>query len=323
MWSTDVYTSSKAARRVAGVSDFAYSDSTTARVPRSGWKVHETLDPAKAGIRESRDSDEHPESVAISVLFDVTGSMRSVPRALQQKLPELFGLLLRKGYVAHPQIMFGAIGDATCDRVPLQVGQFESDNRMEADLSNILLEGGGGGQQTESYELAMYFMARHTAMDCLEKRGKKGYLFIIGDEMAYPRVSTRQVRDVVGEELGEAIVLEAIVAELKTKYEVFYIMPAGASYAGSTTILDFWRALLGQNVLELDDLNAVCETIALTIGIAEDAIDLDEGLSHLEEVGSGAGAAVGKALATVASAGALAVGDAPADLDGSDTITRL
>ena len=85
------------------------------------------------------------------------------PRALQAKLPQLLGLLLRKGYAAHPQIMFGAIGDATCDRAPLQVGQFESDNRMDDDLSRILLEGGGGGQKTESYELALYFMARHTA----------------------------------------------------------------------------------------------------------------------------------------------------------------
>ena len=100
--------------------------------------------------------------------------MRDVPRQLQQKLPQLLGLLLRKGYADDPQILFGAIGDATCDRAPLQVGQFESDNRMDDDLSRILLEGGGGGQKTESYELAMYFMARHTVTDCYAKRGKRG-----------------------------------------------------------------------------------------------------------------------------------------------------
>ena len=77
---------------------------------------------------------------------------------------------------------FGAVLDATCDRVPLQVGQFESDNRMDEHLGNMVLEGGGGGQMTESYELAMYFMARHTAIDCHEKRRRRGYLFIIGDE---------------------------------------------------------------------------------------------------------------------------------------------
>jgi hypothetical protein len=324
MWSTDVYRDAKAARVASGRSAFDYSDTTRTRVARSEWKVHETLDPAKAGLRESRDSDEHPESLAIAVLFDVTGSMRSVPMRLQEKLPELFGLLLRKGYVAHPQIMFGAIGDATCDRVPLQVGQFESDNRMENDLGNIMLEGGGGGQQTESYELAMYYMARHTALDCLEKRGKKGYLFIIGDEMAYPRVSARQVRDVIGDEQMAHISVEEMVAELKEKYEVFYILPAGASHAGSVTILDFWRDLLGQNVLELEDLDAVCETIALTIGIAEDAIDLDEGLDHLAEIGSDAVGVVGKALAKVGGGGALATGDGPVVLDSDDdSVTRL
>ncbi|HME66727.1 MAG TPA: hypothetical protein VKG61_17700, partial [Streptosporangiaceae bacterium] len=154
-WSTDVYDAAARFRAATGASAFAYSDSGAAR-------VHDTLDPHGVPVRESRDSAEHPQSLAIAVLFDVTGSMRDVPRTLQAKLPQLLGLLLRKGYVTDPQIMFGAIGDATCDHAPLQIGQFESDNRMDGDLGRILLEGGGGGQKTESYELALYFMARHT-----------------------------------------------------------------------------------------------------------------------------------------------------------------
>ncbi len=117
-----------------------------------------------------------------------------VPRTLQTKLPQLLGLLLRHGYVQDPQILFGAIGDATCDRAPLQIGQFESDNRMDDDLGRMLLEGGGGGQKMESYELALYFMARHTQHRLLQKRGKRGYLFIIGDEMAYQKVKRSEVR---------------------------------------------------------------------------------------------------------------------------------
>ena len=85
-------------------------------------------------IRESRDSDVHPTATSIAVMFDVTGSMGSIPVVLQKKLPELLGLLPRKAYVTDPQILFGAVGDATCDRVPSQVGQFESDNRMDAHL---------------------------------------------------------------------------------------------------------------------------------------------------------------------------------------------
>ncbi|MFC5033400.1 hypothetical protein C8250_008245 [Streptomyces sp. So13.3] len=298
-WSTNVYDAAARYRAASGAGAFAYSDHVTSSAPRGSWTAHPSLDPKDLTVRESRDSAEHPASVAISVLFDVTGSMRSVPQTLQTKLPELFGLLLRKGYVEHPQILFGAVGDATCDRVPLQLGQFESDNRMDNDLGNILLEGGGGGQMTESYELAMYAMARHTSIDCHEKRGRRGYLFLIGDEMPYGKVKAREVRDVIGDDLREDIPITAIIAELRRKFDVYYILPAGSSYVGNTEVLGLWRKLLGQNVIELDDLDAVCETIALTIGLGEEAIDLAEGLADLDDVGSDAGASVGKALAAI------------------------
>jgi hypothetical protein len=290
-WSTNVYDAAARYRAATGASAFAYSDG-------GATSVHPDLDPRGVIVRESRDSADHPESLAIAVLFDVTGSMGTVPRRLQEKLPELLGLLLRKGYVEHPHIMFGAVGDATCDRAPLQIGQFEADNRMDDDLGKIYLEGGGGGQMRESYELGMYFMARHTSIDCLEKRGKRGYLFMIGDELAYPKVSRRQVRQVIGGEgMPEDIHVEQILRELQRKYDVYFIIPEGAYHSGNRKLKDFWQGLLGQHVLYLDDLDAVSETIALTIGLAEEAIDLDEGLAHLDEVGSDAGASVSRALA--------------------------
>jgi hypothetical protein len=295
-WSTDVYDAAERYRAASGTGAFAYSDRTRRSAPRDTWRAHQTLDPHGLTVRESRDSDEHPNSLAIAVLFDVTGSMGGVPRTLQTKLPDLFGLLLRKGYTEDPQILFGAVGDATCDRVPLQLGQFESDNRMDDDLGNILLEGGGGGQKTESYELALYAMARHTSLDCHEKRGRRGYLFLIGDEMPYGRVKAREVRAVLGETVPQDIPVQEILAELKRKFHVFYILPAGASYAGDSEVLALWRALLGQNVIELDDLDAVCETIALTVGLGEEAIDLAAGLADLTEMGSTAVDSVARAL---------------------------
>ncbi len=316
-WSTDVYTAAARFRAATGASAFAYSDGGARR-------VHPALDPHGVDIRESRDSAEHPQSLAITVLFDVTGSMGSVPRTLQAKLPQLLGLLLRKGYAKDPQILFGGIGDATCDRAPLQIGQFESDNRMDDDLSRILLEGGGGGQKTESYELAMYFMTRHTSIDCHEKRGRRGYLFLIGDEMAYPRVKRAEARRLIGDKLEADIRLEHITAALKQKWDAYYILPEGAYYQGDTEVLDFWHARFGQNVIELADLDAVCETIALIIGLGEDAISLDDGLADLADVGSVAGPVVSKALATIgAGRGELIISPAPADLDGPSGNIRL
>jgi len=285
-WSTNVYDEHARYKAANGLGSFDYSDNLH-RSGRSSWHVFQALDPKGVRARESRDSDEHPDSTSIAVMFDVTGSMGEVPITLQKKLPELLGLLLRKANVTDPQILFGAIGDATCDRVPLQVGQFESDNRMDENLEKIFLEGGGGGQRTESYELAMYFLARHTQIDCWEKRGRKGYAFIIGDEMAYPFVKKNEVRAHIGDGLEHNIPTADMVAELRKRFHVFYILPKAASYGGDAEILGFWRKLLGQNVLELETPVAVCETIALTIGLMEGAIDLYTGVDDLKEYGTG------------------------------------
>lgn len=57
----------------------------------------------------------------------------------------------------------------------------------------------------------------------------------------------------------------------------------------------------------------MCETIALTIGLGEDAIDLDSGLADLADVGSAAGPAVSRALAVIgATRGTLAITAGPA-----------
>ncbi|RLK24307.1 hypothetical protein DER29_2210 [Micromonospora sp. M71_S20] len=315
MWSTDVYDAADRYRRKTGKSAFSYSDS-------GARTVHSALDPRDA-MRESRDSAEHPRSTPIAVLFDVTGSMRNVPRVLQTKLPQLLGLLQRQGYASDPQIMFGAIGDATCDRVPLQVGQFESDNRMDDDLGRIVLEGGGGGQMTESYELAMYFMARHTVTDSWEKRGRRGYLFIIGDELAYPKVKAREVARVIGDDMRQDVPLRQVVDELTRRWDTYYLLPAGSHNSGNAKVLDFWRDLLGQNAVVLDDLDAVCETIALTIGLGEQAIDLDEGLRDLDRAGSGATGTVSKALARLRGGRRAEVSTLPAFRDTGGEVTRL
>jgi hypothetical protein len=67
-------------------------------------------------------------------------------------------------------------------------------------------------------------------------------------------------------------------------------------------VLHAWRELLGQNVLELADLDAVCETIALTVGLGEEAIDLASGLGDLRDAGSTAGPTVERALAAIGAA---------------------
>ena len=295
-WSDDHHAARARHRAVTGQDAFEHNDAI--RRGEAEAAVHQKMNPYGVQVRESRDSADHPVSHAVAVLFDVTGSMQRVPRVLQENLPRLMGLLIRKGYLDHPQILVGAIGDATCDSAPLQVGQFESGIEIEEDLAKFYLEGGGGGQVTESYELALYFMARHTAMDCLQKRGKKGYLFVIGDEAPYEFVKRREVQAVLGEKLRADLPIEAVLAEVRRMYEVYFVIPKMTSHWNNKTVHKRWVQLLGQNVLKLEEPAGICELIAATIGLAEGKVAMEGLDGDLEEAGVSPSVtvAVGKAL---------------------------
>jgi hypothetical protein len=283
IWSPATYTDRTTARVAAGKDVFDYSR----KARQSGhFRAHQTLDPQGLGIRESRDSADHPDSNSILISLDVTGSMGAVCRAIHDDLPHLHELLLGHKYIPHPQIMFAAVGDATCDHVPLQVGQFESDNRMDQNLENMILEGGGGGQKCESYELMFYLAARHTAIDCWDKRQRKGYLFMIGDEMAYPAVKTEEVRRAIGDTLQAPIPLEQIIDEVRQRYHVYYLIPGGAAYGADNQVSTFWSKHIGADrVIHLDTPQDTSECIGLAIGINEGVITMNDAVSQMANRG--------------------------------------
>jgi hypothetical protein len=293
-WSDAAFKARQTHRQATNQNPFDYDQHVRAT---GQVRVHDQMNP-KGVTRESRDSAEHPDSVAIAVIFDVTGSMGTVPRVLQAKLGALMRVLIQRGYVEHPQVLFGAVGDAYCDAVPLQIGQFESGLEMDDELGKIYLEGGGGGQVYETYELAIYFAARHTTIDCYQKRGRKGYLFTIGDEKPYAVVRRQQVRDQIGDAIERDIPVERVVAEVQERYEYFHIIPTNTSHGRSAEVQERWRELLGERVLLLEDEEAVCETIALAIGLCEGAVDdLSGGADDLVHAGYAAAAATTAATA--------------------------
>jgi hypothetical protein len=281
-WSDDFYRDRVAERARTGADTFAYHTATVS-APVHERKVHASLDPKGVKIREARDSREHPESIPIGVMLDVTGSMldvtgsmHTVPRTVQASLPKLMGLITSLTGITDQQILFGAVGDATSDQGSLQIGQFESGIEMDNDISNFWLESGGGGSNQESYQNAMYFFARHTVTDQWEKRNKKGYLFMLGDEHPYPKVRRDEIDRLIGPSLEADIPTEDIVRELKERYHVFFLIPRNTSHGRDPHLRDAWVKLLGEEyVLNIDDEGVICETIAVAVGLVEGRLTED------------------------------------------------
>jgi hypothetical protein len=293
-WNDDFYNDKAATRAATNTPTFAYDAAVKSGAVATA--VNDRLN-IVGKIRESRDSVEHPNSVAIFVGLDVTGSMASVPRTVQAALPKLMGLLTRKGYVVDPQVLVAAIGDCNSDRVPVQVGQFESGVEMDDDITNLYLEGNGGGQNMESYQTMLYFAAHRTSIDCYEKRGKKGYLFLTGDEKPYVMSPRSELEKYLGQtakdSLGRTHAIEGdanikdIINAVTEKYEVFFIIPGGASHTGASWLKNTWSELLGpERVLTLDDPSAICELIGSTIGLMEGSASMDAIAKDLTDVGA-------------------------------------
>lgn len=274
-YSDDKYAKAAADRAARRAPEFEYDKKVKAGLIR---RVHPDLDPlAVAGptsrfagknIRESRDSAEHPASLPVIVIFDVTGSMGKLPMIVQKRLCGLMGAL--RAVTPDPHVLVGAVGDATCDRFPIQVGQFESDNRVDEQLRNIILEGGGGGGQRESYALAYYFAADHTAADAYDVRGKKGYLFTMGDEAPYPSVTRPEMRNLFGDRGDCDESFASILKRVRERWHIRHLFALDGSYPNEKRLRDEWEDLIGPRALIMvKDSSTICEVICREVAMRE------------------------------------------------------
>lgn len=290
-------------------------------------ECHPLMSPSGLRVRESRDSASHPRSLSIVLALDVTGSMGEIPELLARKELPGFVKLLRDHGVADPQVLFMAVGDAFSDRAPLQVGQFESTGElMDQWLTWSWLEGGGGQGGHESYELALYFAARHLDMDCHRERKHRGYLFITGDEKPYPSLSREVVRSVLGDELEEDLPLRAVVDEAGRALELFFLIP---DLARRRACERAWRDVLGDRVIAMESPLDTCAVMAGIVALNEGTVaDLDalaRGLGERGQPRERVGAVVRALTPWSATLGRDSVpwptledASVPAELDGSD-----
>jgi len=255
----------------------AYSATASAKPAAAIFTAKKTdsdLSPKGVICRESRDSDANPQSTAIIVGVDVTGSMGMIAEYfVKTGLGILFNEILDRKPVTDPHLMVMAIGDANCDNAPLQVSQFEADTKIGNWVEKIFVEGNGGGNDSESYHFPLYFAANHTSIDCFEKRGKKGYIFTIGDEFVPPVLTKEQISRFCGDEVSRGYTYEELLESVERMYDVFHIIVAEGNCARRQldAVKAKWQEVLGQRAIVLTDYKSLSEVIVSLIQVNEGA----------------------------------------------------
>lgn len=200
------------------------------------------------------------------VVADVTGSMGEWPAVMFSKLPYLE--VEGKEYLGEGlEICWAAVGDANGDKYPLQVRQFTSGLPLKDELMKLVIEGKGGGQTCETYELAALYFARNVSMP---EAIHRPIIIFIGDEKPYEVIPAEFAKRWSYVDDGR-LLTEQVFEELKRKFSVYFIhkpydTSAGSrlNYRDSTTesVGRAWEKLVGEDhIAELPDANRVVDVI--------------------------------------------------------------
>lgn len=234
------------------VSNTINSLNKSARLYNNNISVHQE----NVGVRECRDSEEHPNTTPIIVAFDVTGSMGIVPNMMVRDLLPKLMIQLEEAKIPDPELLFIAFGDHHTDRCPIQVTQFESDTEKICNaLTDLYLEGAGGGNSHESALMAWIVAGYHTETDSWYKRHKKGYLFTISDEGCHPDISAEALIKFMSYERGcKRITAVEALDKAKEQYNVFHL-----HVNGHHRYVSSWDELLSDHITKCnaEDINNV------------------------------------------------------------------
>lgn len=256
----------------------SYTTRSTSDIFRSSEAKPEYL-PKNISIREARRSEVNPNPTPIMLIADVTGSMGYLAKEVVTKLPDIIKRINESMIVSDPQISIGAVGDVETDRYPFQITQFESGIALCDQAENLYIEGGGGGNHFESYDLPWLFAATKVVADLDER---KGYIFTIGDE---PPPSDKVILSYYSDCFGsDALVMKPSesFAEASKKFNVFHLIIENGGYCKvrPERVIPAWRELIGNNAILVNDVAALSDIIIAVISINEGLLTINDAINQ-------------------------------------------
>ncbi len=239
---------------------YNFKDAQRAYTADAGRGYQEAV---RTGVAVSQLVPDFIETMAkrpLIVIFDVTGSMGEWPAVGFGKLPYLDKEC--PSYLGEDmQISFFAVGDDhKGDKYYLQVRPFASGLALTNHLKELKIEGGGGGDANESYEMAALYCNQNVRTP--NAIAEKPIIIIVGDEGLHSEVLGDHAKDVhidVGHR--SKIPTDEIMRELVDKFAVYIIRKAYGN-SEEARIQAQWEGYLGaDHVKNLDDPERVVDTI--------------------------------------------------------------
>ena len=213
----------------------------------------------------------------LTILVDVTGSMGDWPAVMFSKLPYMDNEC--KEYLGEDmEISFAAVGDVTSDQYPVQIRPFTKGRDMEKQLKELVIEGNGGGQARESYEVTALYYAHNAEMP----NAARPIMIIIGDEGFYTSISKEHAK-IANVKLASAVDTVDVFAELSKKFAIYLIRKPYFHYADDDAhIQKTWEDLLGKE--HIANLSAPERVVDVIFGIlAKERDMLDYFKEEIEE----------------------------------------
>ena len=249
--------------------------------------ISDRMDPKKFKVRECRDSEEHPNTLPVILAIDVTGSMGDTAMAVAKSLNGIVTEITKE--VKDAEFCVMAIGDTYCDSAPVQMSQFESDVRIAQAFDDIYFEGGGGSNLWESYTAAWYMAAFRTDLDAW-KRGGKGVLITLGDEVCNPVLEHKEIMRFIlpdGVKVNNShIPAEELYSEVSKKYDVYHIHVDHRSEEAKERSLKSFGKILPQGHVLACKVDEVPETVSkIVVGCSSSVLSPSEGATKVDENG--------------------------------------
>ncbi|PIN70335.1 hypothetical protein COV93_01880, partial [Candidatus Woesearchaeota archaeon CG11_big_fil_rev_8_21_14_0_20_43_8] len=174
-------------------------------------------------------------------------------------------------------------------RAPLQVADFDYGLSLDKHLKKLYLEGKGGGQKMETYELA----AQYFNKKCDLPNASMPFFFFIGDEAPYPYLPANIAKSTIGTRQKNNLESRVIFGDLYDKFQgnVFFLQNpyCGDRHAETAEIREEWISYIGndnaEKIIPIIEEKSVVDVILGTIAMVSRARDMKQYKADMKKRG--------------------------------------